>query len=177
MDDKLICIPNVDKQNYPCCRFKSLVEKFGINQFWVNQSKFGKSTQSFCIFIKRWVPVDFNPSLVISKSNCWHLSMFKGGKIELFGKNFCYYNKFVILMKTIITNKFFQFKTKFFGNSPFRYNDPEGAFRIIFKMAFDRLFQVRLGYIGLGDCPALLGNFRGQKYEESYCENQKKLYP
>ena len=29
-----------------------------------------------------------------------------------------------------------------------------GVIRRILKMAFDRLFYVRLGFIGLGDCPA-----------------------
>ena len=51
--------------------------------------------------------------------------------------------------------------------------------RFILKMAFDRLFQVRLGYTGLGDCPAWLGNWpcmvrasrRGQKQEKRCCEN------
>ena len=43
------------------------------------------------------------------------------------------------------------------GNSPFRCNAPLGAIRGIFKIAFYRLF--RLGYIWLGDCPTVLGNW------------------
>ena len=54
-----------------------------------------------------------------------------------------------------------------------------------FQMAFDRLFQVRLGYIGLGDCPTGLGNWprrvraprRGQKQEKSYCKKKRRIAP
>ena len=42
----------------------------------------------------------------------------------------------------------------FLGYSPFRGNASKGAIRRILKMAFDRL-----GYIGLGDYPAGLGNW------------------
>ena len=33
------------------------------------------------------------------------------------------------------------------------------GFRRIFTAAFDRLFQVRLGYVNVNDCPAWLGNW------------------
>ena len=51
----------------------------------------------------------------------------------------------------------------YLGYSPFR------AIRRILKMAFDRL-----GYIGLGDCPAGLEPLAGDKIGKSYSENTRK---
>ena len=53
------------------------------------------------------------------------------------------------LIFTIIQNE-----PRHFGYSPFHDNDSSGAFLRIFTVAFDRLFQVRLG-----DCPTGLDNW------------------
>ena len=65
-------------------------------------------------------------------------------------------------------------KSKGIVNSPLRNIAPYGAILRIFKMAFYRLFQVRLGYIG--DCPTGLGKWPcwGQKKEKSYCEKYEE---
>ncbi len=46
MDDKLIYIPNDNKQNYTSNKLKLFVKKFGHLSILTNQSIFNKSTQS-----------------------------------------------------------------------------------------------------------------------------------
>ena len=45
MADKLMYIPNNDKQNYPFWELKLVVEKFGHSTLWTKQSKFNKNSQ------------------------------------------------------------------------------------------------------------------------------------
>ena len=40
MTDKIVYTPNDDKQIYPFCRIKLVVEKFEHSTLWTNQSKF-----------------------------------------------------------------------------------------------------------------------------------------
>ena len=47
MEDKLINNPNDDKPNYPFCRLRLLVEKFGDYIFGKKKLNFNKSIQSF----------------------------------------------------------------------------------------------------------------------------------
>ena len=45
MADKFMYIPNDNKQNYPFCRIKLVVETFGDSTKWAHQSKCNKSPQ------------------------------------------------------------------------------------------------------------------------------------
>ena len=42
MADKLMYIPNDDRQNYPFCRFKLVVETFDHSSQWTSYLKFTK---------------------------------------------------------------------------------------------------------------------------------------
>ena len=56
--------------------------------------------------------------------------------------------------------------------------DPGAGFLRIFTVAFDRLFQVRLGQLNVNNCPAgLEPPRRGQKEEKSYCEKKQETRP
>ena len=53
MADKLIKIPNDDKQNYPHCTSQLVVEIFGHPTWWTNQTKFKKVTKDVNPMIKK----------------------------------------------------------------------------------------------------------------------------
>ncbi len=75
-----------------------------------------------------------------------------------------------------IANSLLIFNTKI-GNSLFRGNAPSGAIRRIFKMSFDRWFEVRLGYIRLGDCPTRLEPHAGARNRRKATVKKRRNYP
>ena len=46
MADKLMYIPNDDKQNQTFCRLQLVIETFGHSTLWTNELKFNKSPKS-----------------------------------------------------------------------------------------------------------------------------------
>ena len=56
MDDKLIYIPNDDKQNIPFCRLKIFVESLDTNKFnLLSLEPIGKSNEILHVFEPPWL--------------------------------------------------------------------------------------------------------------------------